>query len=114
MYDHLKSNLFPHGCHDDKPRRELVHSQSTCITQGNGSNQFVNTDLQTAMTHELGHAFGLAHPTLGPLQGVAMECTFDTGEVQLRSADDLNGEMYLYSGHPQDFFSPRVQNCTDN
>lgn len=67
--------------------------------------------LAEAMTHELGHALGLAHPVSGPNGGAVMECVQTNGENTLVQPDDVNGALYLYSGHAVDFGYPGGSPC---
>ncbi len=63
------------------------------------------------IAHELGHGMGLQHPVNGPNQYAVLECVQSTGEGTSVQADDTNGQMYLYSGHPTDFGSPGSIPC---
>jgi hypothetical protein len=54
-------------------------------------------DLQTTVTHEMGHTVGLAHPSKGPsTTGPVMQCLQATGWNHGRT-DDFNGLLYIYS-----------------
>ncbi|MGH7904839.1 MAG: matrixin family metalloprotease [Candidatus Dormibacteraceae bacterium] len=61
-----------------------------------------------SMTHELGHALGLHHPTRDESQSplAVMECLQAYGENHYTQPDDLNGVLYIYSGHGGDYGSP--------
>lgn len=69
--------------------------------------------LEGAMDHELGHGIGLNHPVHDSNGGYVsvLECLRQNGESGLRTSDDLNGQMYLYSGHASDFGSPGSSPC---
>lgn len=55
-------------------------------------------DLQTTMTHEFGHALGLAHPGAGPsATGPVMLCFQSPTGWNHGKTDDFNGLLYIYS-----------------
>ena len=58
-------------------------------------------DLENALTHEMGHALGLAHNTT--LDTATMYASSQAGEVSKRhlSADDVNGVEAIYDGAAQ-------------
>ena len=70
----------------------------------------VNYDVQNAMTHELGHALGLAH---NALRDTVMYPSSTPGEISKRAlaADDLEGLRFLY-GAPAVVAEEAVQGCS--
>lgn len=70
-------------------------------------------DFQTNAMHELGHALGLNHPTQfdsGPGTPV-MACELYAGVYNHGSADDINGELWLYGGENSQWGSPQQSPC---
>lgn len=68
--------------------------------------------LSAVAGHELGHALGLGHPTMGPsAQGPLMQCIMPNNVVILATQDDKNGVYHYYSGHPSDFPPPGTSPC---
>lgn len=73
--------------------------QHTAFAVVAGDGDPARYDVQNAMTHELGHAFGLAH---NALPGTVMYPSSHPGDVSKRAlaADDLDGLHFLYGAEP--------------
>jgi hypothetical protein len=82
-------------------RRCGSSSTLTCgdaqICVNNACVDCVLTDVQNTMTHELGHALGLAH---APLQSSTMYATSDPGEITKRVLDS-GSQQYLCDAYPK-------------
>ncbi len=70
------------------------------------SDTLVTSDLQSILTHEIGHFFGLAHTTV---PNASMNPDYDRGDLSFRSLskDDTRGICEIYPGT-----SEPIEDCT--
>lgn len=70
-------------------------------------------DLQTTVSHEMGHALGLNHPQhddYGSTDPV-MSCVQHLGMYNHTSTDDAHGQLWLYGGENSAWGSPQASPC---